>query len=175
MRRLFLVFSSGLLLYACTPPENDLSGKVDAYVPIYSSLSEIDQISVDPQKPTAEAGKIYAYGNYIFQNDLNTGIHIIDNSNHSSPVKIAFIKLPFSTEIAVKGNYLYSNNYVDLVVFDITNPTDPKLVKRVNNVFPPANQNYPPFLNIFFQCPDKSKGVIVKWELQNISIPKCRR
>ena len=162
-------------MHACSPPDNNISGNTDAYVPVYSLLTEIDQISVGPQKPTVQAGKIYAYGNYIFQNDLNTGIHIIDNSNRNSPKKIAFLKLPFSTEIAVKGNYLYSNNYVDLVVFDIADPANPKLVKRVANVFPPANQQYPPFTNTYFQCPDKSKGIIVRWDLQNIPVPKCRR
>ncbi len=109
------------------------------------------------------------------ENDLNTGIHIIDNSNHNQPVKIAFLNLPLSTEIAVKGNYLYANNYVDLVVFDISQPANPKLVKRVSNIFPPENQQYPPYSNVYFQCPDKSRGLIVRWELQNIDIPNCRR
>ncbi len=175
MRRLFLAFFSVLLLQACDPLRSDVTGGTETYVPIYSTPSEIDQIAVEQQKPTLEAGKIYAYGNYIFQNDLNTGIHIIDNTDKKNPVKIAFLKLPLSTEIAVKGSYLYSNNYLDLVVFDISDPVNPKLIKRVNNVFPSVNQDYPPLTNVYFQCPDKSKGIVVRWELQNINSPKCRR
>ena len=74
-----------------------------------------------------------------------------------------------------QGNFLYANNYVDLVVFDITNPANPTFVKRVKNVFPPENQNYPTGTNSYFQCPDKSKGIVVSWELKNIDAPNCRR
>lgn len=175
MRQFILVLSASLFLYSCDPGKNDLTGTVDAYVPVYGSLSEINQISVEPHKPTLQAGKIYAYGNYIFQNDLYSGIHIIDNTDHKNPVKIAFLKIPLSTEIAVKGNYLYTNNYIDLVVFDITNPANPQLVKRVNNVFPPTTQKFPDVSNVYFQCPDNSKGIVIRWELQNIMIPNCRR
>ncbi len=175
MNKLIFLISSVIFFCSCNLPANNVSGKTDAYVPVYSSLSDAEQISVKPQQPTKEAGKIYAFGNYIFQNDLNSGIHIIDNTNKSNPIKIAFLSIPFSTEIAVKGNYLYSNNYVDLVVFDLTDPSSPKLVKRVSNVFPPANQNYPPVNNAYFQCPDKSKGIVVRWEIKNVDIPNCRR
>jgi LVIVD repeat len=175
MRRFILILSTSLFLIGCDPAKDDLIGTVDAYVPVYGSFSEIHQISVEPPKPTLQAGNIYAYGNYIFQNDLYSGIHIIDNRNHHNPVKIAFLKLPLSTEIAVKGNYLYANNYVDLVVFDITDPAKPQLVKRVNNVIQPSDQKFPPFSNVYFQCPDNSKGIVVRWELQNMIIPNCRR
>ncbi len=175
MRKFILTISTSLLLWSCDPGKNDLTGKTDAYVPVYSTLTDINNILVETPKPTVEAGKIYAYGNYIFQNDLNTGIHIIDNSNRNQPIKIAFLSLPLNTEIAVKGNYLYANNYVDLVVFDISQPANPKLVKRVSDIFPPVNQKYPPYSNVYFKCPDKSKGLIVRWELQNIDIPNCRR
>jgi hypothetical protein len=138
-------------------------------------MSEVEQISVEPEKATAIPGKIYAFGNYVFQNDLYTGIHIIDNSNHDAPVKVGFLNLPLNTEMAIKGNYLYANNYVDLVVFDITFPDNPQFVTRVPNVFPPVDQDYPPFTNVYFQCPDKSKGIVVRWEKQDIPVPKCRR
>ncbi len=175
MSKFLLIFLGTIFLFSCNPPTTDFSGKVDAFVPVYTSQSEIEQISVGPKTLTVEAGKIYAYGNYIFQNDVNTGIHITDNTNKGNPVKIAFLNLPLSTEIAVKGNFLYSNNYVDLVVFDITDPSNPKLVKRVKNVFPAENQDHPAATNAYFQCADNSKGIVVKWELKNIDIPKCRR
>jgi len=165
-----------LLFFSCTT-KNDLAptGTTEAYVPIYASAVNIKQISVEQSRPIQQAGKIYAYGNYIFQNDVNTGIHIIDNTNRNNPQKVAFISLPLSTEIAVKGNFLYANNYTDIVVFDITNPANPKLVKRLSNVFPEANQQYPPVSNAAFECPDPSKGIIVNWELQTIKTPNCRR
>ena len=101
-----------LFLFSCTPEDtNVLSGQIDAYVPVYAATQNVTQINVEVARPVAVAGKIYAYGNFIFQNDLNTGIHIIDATDKTAPKKISFLKLPLSTEIAVKGNFLYSNNY----------------------------------------------------------------
>lgn len=174
--RLLLTLSLLLYLYSCTPEDiRNADGQMNAYVPVYASTADLSQITIEAPKATSEAGKIYAYGNYIFQNDLNTGIHIIDNSDRKKPAKVSFLKLPLSTEIAVKGNFLYTNNYRDIVVFDITNPLQPKLIKRVSNVFPPVNQKYPPYQNVYFECPDESKGVVVRWELKTIKAPKCRR
>jgi hypothetical protein len=174
MKLLLILFL--IVFFSCTPENNSSpSGQIDAYVPVYASTENVTQISVEAAKPIAEAGKIYAFGNFIFQNDLNTGIHIIDASDKKAPKKISFLKLPLSTEIAVKGNYLYANNYRDIVVFDISNPAEPRLVKRVSNVFPPVNQKFPPFSNTYFECPDEAKGVVIRWELKTIKIPKCRR
>lgn len=175
MIRLLSFIAVFAFINSCSPPGSDITGQQQTYVPIYSSLDGVNDIAVQPKKLTVEAGKIYAYGNYIFQNDLNTGIHIIDNTDKQNPAKIAFLKIPLSTEVAVKGSFLYTNNYTDLVVFDISSPANPKLVKRVSNVFPSVNQNYPPFTNVYFECPDKSKGIVVDWELKTIANPKCRR
>ena len=174
--KLLLLSLLMLSLFSCTRNNNDvLSGQMDAYVPVYASAENITQISSEAPKPIADAGKIYVYGNYIFQNDLNTGIHIIDASDKKNPKKLAFLKIPLSTELAVKGNFLYTNNYKDIVVFDISNPAQPQLVKRVSNVFPPVNQKYPSLSNIYFECADEAKGIVVRWELKRINTPKCRR
>jgi hypothetical protein len=175
MRKFTGIFFISLILFSCDPKPGDIPAPMETYVPVYSAPSEVQKISVEPEKPTVMAGKIYAYQNYIFQNDLYSGIHIIDNSNRDNPVKVAFLNLPLNTEIAIKGNYLYANNYTDLVVFDVTNPAGPQFVRRVAGVFPPTNQEYPPFTNVYFKCVDKSKGIVVRWEKQNIPIPNCRR
>ena len=66
-----------------------------------------------------EAGKIYAYSNYIFVNDEFKGVHILDNTNPEAPSAISFLKIQGNVDISVKINYLYADNYTDLVVFDI--------------------------------------------------------
>ena len=174
MRKLLLIIISASFLFSCdTKPDMGMTNHI--YVPVYSTLAAVQQYSVESQQPTVQAGKIYAYKNYIFQNDLFTGVHIIDNKDHD-PTKIAFLKIPLNSDIAIKGNYLYANNYTDLVVFDITNPANPQFVKRVANVFPPVSQDYPPFKNVYFQCTDKSKGIIIRWEQNDsLPLPKCRR
>lgn len=174
MRKLIWFLISSLILFSCDPKPVQFRPP-DIYVPVYSSLSAVRQYAVEPAKPTEQPGKIYAYQNFIFQNDLYTGIHIIDNKDQN-PVKIAFLNIPLNTDIAIKGSYLYANNYTDLVVFDITDPAHPQFIKRVSNVFPPVDQDYPPFTNVYFQCADKSKGIVVRWEKNDtIPLPKCRR
>ena len=175
MRRLLTYISIPIFLFACTPEEVERKGMVNALVPIYANPSTASQVSVEPARPIAKAGKIYVFGTWLFENDLYEGIHIIDASNRSNPRKVAFLKVPFSTEIAVKGNYLYTNNVDDLLTFDISNPTAPVLVKRVENVFPVPDQKYPAIENGYFECPNPAKGIIVRWEQKLIEMPKCRR
>lgn len=165
-----------VFVYSCDPIDSGpFEGDIDAFVPVYSAVTDINNIGVEPAKPTDQAGKIYAYGAFIFQNELYKGIHIINNSNRSQPNKMAFLRVPFSTEIAIKGNYLYTNNHDDILVFDISDPSVPQLVKRLENVFPAINQSYPPVNNVWFECPDPSKGIIVRWDMKRIKTPNCRR
>jgi hypothetical protein len=82
-----------------------------------------------------EAGKIYAYNNYIFVNDEFRGIHVIDNTNPEFPQAIAYIKVPGNVDISIKNNYLYADSSVDLVVFDISNINGIEQVARLEDVF----------------------------------------
>lgn len=164
-----------LILSACqgdtlSPANTD----VPAYVPVYAQLSSLNDIATEAARPTQKAGKIYSYGNYIFQNELNQGIHIIERSQ-PQPRKIAFLKVPFCTEIAVKGNYLYTNSVSDMLVIDISNPQQPTIAKRIKDAFPVVNQDHPPFSNVYFECTDPSKGIVVDWELKTVKKANCRR
>lgn len=160
---------------SCEPNIDRNTGAMTTYVPVYAQVATIQQISVSPATPTLTGGKIYASGQYIFQNDLNRGIHIIDNSVPSNPHKVAFLEIPYSTELAVKGNYLYTNSVSDLLVFNLQNPTQPALVKRVKDAFPMINQEYPPYSGVSFVCPDPSMGIVVDWKVEIVDNPKCRR
>lgn len=176
MKRLMILVMAGLVIAgtACTP-DNDPPTEGQAYMPVYYSEQNLQKIATESPKATIDPGKIYAYGNYIFQNDKNSGIHIIDVSDKKHPRKTAFVNIPFSNELAVKGHYLYADNYKDMVVFDISDPSLPVMVKRIANVFKPVNQDYPPYTNVLFECPDPAKGVVVGWKLETVKSPKCRR
>jgi hypothetical protein len=173
---IFLLFS--IILFSCTQTDSRsrrLPEIAEGYVPIYAKQNDVEEIVMNNVTITANAGKIYAYGNYIFQNEVAKGIHIIDNTNKSNPSKIGFLKIPYNTELAVKGNFLYANNLNDLVVFDLSNTTNPVLVKRLPNVFPTVSQNYPLQQNVYFECADAAKGIVVGWEKKTLSNPKCKR
>ncbi len=160
-------------LTGCTPNDNLVEGS-NAWVPVYMQPVEKENISISGVRITEKSGKIYAWGNYIFQNDQNKGIHIIDNTDRSNPQKIAFLNIPFNTEFAVRGNYIYANNVNDLVVIDIRDVLHPVVAKRVENAFPYVNQKYPP-QNGRFVCADPSQGIVVGWELQDHKSANCRR
>lgn len=106
-------------------------------VPVYLSLSSIraQSISVTVPQPVSTPGKIYIYGDYLFVNEQNKGIHIIDNSNPALPKFINFISIPGNVDIAVSDNILYADHYIDLLAIDISNPKSVKLVKTVEGVF----------------------------------------
>ncbi|HEU4902901.1 MAG TPA: hypothetical protein VFT06_08915, partial [Flavisolibacter sp.] len=79
-------------------------------------------------------------GNYLFLNEVNKGIHVIDNSNPAAPKNIAFINIPNNIDLAVKGSYLYADSYSDVAVFDISQPTNIVPVKFLNNVIKEKNR-----------------------------------
>lgn len=169
-----LCFFLLLLIFSCTP-DNLQIRQVNAYVPIYLTQTSDTAVGVKAVQATVNAGKIYAFGNYLFQVEQNEGIHIIDNQNPRLAQKIGFLKIPSASELAIKSGYLYTNHFNDLVVFDLASISSPKLVSRLANAFPQISQNYPPFTGVQFECPDPSKGVVIGWGEKLIESPKCRR
>lgn len=113
------------------------------YIPVYKSLTEVrNDMKGLPAQPLEQTGKIYVYKNYLFINEVNKGIHVINNSNPASPVNLYFVAVPGNVDIAVKDNFLYADSYSDLVVFDISDVTNIHTVQFVNNVFPDRNMYY---------------------------------
>lgn len=164
-----------LLLAGCVGEPLPNTGEMLAYAPVYATQTQIDDIGITTPKPTTRAGKIYAYNQYLFQVEQAEGIHIIDNAAPREARKIGFLKVPFCTEIAIRGGYLYTNHVDDLVVFNLANIADPQVVKRLEGAFPQIDQKHPPFSNTYFECPDPKKGIVVRWEQKLMKMPACRR
>lgn len=107
------------------------------YVPVYKTKQEVrDNIKSHGPKPVENPGKLNILGNYIFLNEVDKGIHVIDNANPSDPCNVAFIEIPGNLDIAIKGNTLYADLYTDLVALDISNPLNVKTKKIIDNLFP---------------------------------------
>lgn len=134
------------------------------YKPVYLSWTDFrSSIKSTGAQKIQKPGKIYYKNPYIFLNEENHGIHIIDNSNPSNPVNIAFINIPGNIDIGVKGNTLYADSYVDLVSIDISNPLSVSEVARVENVFPARQYNYG-------FGDDPIKGVITGWITKDTTV-----
>lgn len=106
------------------------------YEPVMVNLQEIrSSVATVPARELEIPGKIYVQGTYLFVNEHKKGIHVIDNRDPASPRKLSFLNIPGNVDLAVRGNTLYADSFLDLVVFDITNPENIMQVKRVQDVF----------------------------------------
>lgn len=109
---------------------------VNVAVPkLMSKAAFRSSVKVESPQPIEEAGKIYAYNNYIFVNDKFKGIQVIDNSNPSSPKAIAYIKILGNKDLSVKNDYLYADSATDLIVFDVSDINKIKAIARLEDVF----------------------------------------
>lgn len=107
------------------------------YTPVYKNKAEVlANVRSNTPRAIREKGKIFLYGNYIFLNELNKGVHVINNSNPTAPYREAFIDIPGNIDVAVKGNTLYADLYTDLLAIDISNPLQAQLKTVVSHVFP---------------------------------------
>lgn len=134
--RIFLL--AGLLLaLSCSKNESGRTVQhVTLYKPVYQSKSAVlAAINGNPGQPVAEAGKVYVKDHFIYLNEKDKGIHIIDNSNPSHPLQVAFLRIPGNLDMAVRDNILYADMYGDLLAIDISQPRDAKLRKRVPGFF----------------------------------------
>ena len=137
--QLFAIIAVAILFTACkkdsgTSTKNTKT--ITLYTPVYGSkATALASINGNAAQPIKHAGKIYIKVNFIFLNDQNKGIHVIDNSNPSHPVSIAFLSIPGNLDIAIKGNTLYADMYNDLLALDITDIHHAAVTHTLENFF----------------------------------------
>jgi hypothetical protein len=129
--------------------------RTTVYRPVYKTKDEV-RANIKSSNPIAltAPGKLFFKDGYVFLNELNKGVHIIDVRNPAAPANIAFVHVPGAVDLAVRGNILYADMYTDLVAIDITDPKAVQLKTVVPGVFP--ERYYSSFV------PD-SKMIITEW------------
>lgn len=167
MKKTLLLALVLILVFGCDSNENKDYDYYNVARPILMSKSEL-RTSVEILGPQniLDEGKIYTYNNYIFINDNNLGVHIIDNTVPSSPQAIAFIKIPGNKDISIKNNYLFADSFVDLVVFDISNIGNIDEINRLQDVFNIYDYNIPDNADIVeFDDFDFFEDIVVGWDV----------
>lgn len=107
------------------------------YTPVIEKLSTLRAgVKSLPAQALQEPGKIFVKGNFVFVNEKNKGIHVIDNSNPAQPVKKSFIAIPGNIDLYASGNFLYADLYCDLAALDISNPMNVSVSKFLTMTFP---------------------------------------
>lgn len=123
-------------LASCTDDNDDVpQGKYLIATPLTTNLAEFKEAAIDVMEPVPieNSGKIYAYKNLVFVNDVGRGFHVIDNGDPTAPENISFIKLEGNYDISIKDDRLYADSYGDLIVLDISDIYDIKMIKRMED------------------------------------------
>jgi len=160
-----------LVMMAALTACNDRTEQLITYeanVPVYMAYDDF-RASFEKSAPIeiSHPGKMYFKDGYLFVNEYGKGIHIIDNSNPANPQKVAFYEIMGNVDMAIRGNILYADSFIDLLAIDITDLDNPVEIDRIENVFPeivPEGEEWFPYAMV-----DKSKGVIVDWEVKKIT------
>ncbi|HMK07381.1 MAG TPA: hypothetical protein VK476_07625, partial [Flavobacterium sp.] len=138
-----------MLFFSCDSNDDSPSDQVLFAVPVVKSFAEIrNDISVWSARTTNSDGKIYVSEKQLYYIAQEEGVHVYDNSNPAAPLNTAFINIGGVHDIAVKGDFLYADNYMDLLVFNISDLQHITLVRTVENAitfyatFPETAQYY---------------------------------
>ncbi len=159
-----LVFLLVLLNTSC---EDSTYKEYKANAPVYITYAELRESvneaeNIDLENP----GKIYFKDGYIFIIEELKGLHVFDNSNPAAPEKKVFVNIPGIIDMAISGNTMFVDSYVDLVILDvrdIENITEIGRVKDIMNYTVPQTGNTLPIGQV-----DIEKGVVVGWEVRTI-------
>nr|MBS0038204.1 hypothetical protein [Saprospiraceae bacterium] len=132
----FFIFLLSVTFTSCIKDDCTSMVEVTHAEPIIVTADEFRvDITSDADHPLEEAGKIYVYGNLLLINDLNKGIHVVDNTQPENPQFINFIGIRGNVDMAVRGNYLYADSYSDLLTIDVSDWMNPFLLHREEDVF----------------------------------------
>lgn len=167
MKHLILLLFVFLLICSCESDEDRIVVRV-AVPEVMSKVALRSGVDIKAPQPVSQQGKIYAYNNYLFVNDKNKGVHVIDNSNPEAPSFISFLKIPLNEDIAVKDDKLYADSGVDLVVFDISDINAIKLESRVEEMFEVYNLQIPneDYEWVEYDGIDFNENVIIDWKFE---------
>lgn len=139
-----------------------------ANVPVYMSYDELrSSLKVTGAEDLIKPGKIYFKDQYMYINEYQKGIHVVDLSDAEHPDPKAFIEIPGNVDMAIRNDILYADSFMDLLLIDISDPLQPKEIHRIEELFeyviPPYDPDYP------LDEIDQEKGVIIQYEVKEIT------
>ncbi len=107
------------------------------YRPVYKTKQQVrNEVQSSLPRTIGTAGKLFYKDGYVFLNELEKGVHIIDIKNPSQPKVVSFVAIPGCVDLAVRGNILYADLTTDLIAIDISNPLQVKVTQVLEGVFP---------------------------------------
>jgi len=110
--------------------------EVSKEYPIYLDASNIlTNIQVRPAVTPEKPFKIVSTDKYLFIGEMMKGVHVYEktDSRHVNP--LCFIECKYLKAFDVIDDYLYCNNFIDLLVVDIKNPLSARILHREERYF----------------------------------------
>lgn len=108
---------------------------VEEHIPVLEDLTTItSSYSVREDFPIEKPGNIYTYGELLLVGEKFKGIHILNNSNPSSPQPLKFIDLKGNGNFSIQNNILFAENGPDLLSIDISDIQNIQLLNREKDV-----------------------------------------
>ncbi len=161
-----LIFLSLFLIFLSSC-EDTTYREYKGNAPIYMTYEELRKsVTDEPGTDLKNPGKIYFKDGFIFIIEELKGIHVFDNADPANPVQKTFVKVPGIMDMAISGNILYADSFVDLVILDLQDLDNIHETGRLTDILP---YTIPPTGNEFPKAfVDKDKGLVVDWELTTI-------
>jgi len=151
--------------------KDDCKHAYKIFIPVYKSLSQLrSEVKMKPPTDLEGTFKLYVAGNRIYLSEKDKGVHIIDNSNPSSPKNTAFLNIPGHADAIVRGNMMYADLYCDLAAIEINGTQQAEVKKYMTKLFTyrlntPFNINNPD--SIMVQVDWKTKDTVISCEAVN--------
>ena len=95
----------------------------------------VDDINTAPRALLAPS-RVFLSEDLMLISEVDKGIHVIDNSDPSSPSFINFLDIPGNREMNVSDGIIYADAYYDMLAIDISNPRQATIINRLELAFP---------------------------------------
>jgi len=135
----------------------------DVYRPVYLSYEALrSAVAASTARAIDRANRILTRGDMLYVVEYDAGLHVVDNTDPSEPVKLAFIEVPGARNAVTKDGLVYIDSYVDLVVIDVTDVEAIQEVGRLEDALPYWRRDHWEF--VWDEPPDPSQGIVVDSE-----------
>jgi len=141
MKNIFLTLILAVLIVSCENESETVRKYSKPYYltrdyPVYLDASDIlTDIQVKPVVNPETAFKIVSTDEYIFVGEMMKGVHVYEKTDAQHVNPLCFIECKFLKAFDVMDHNLYCNNFIDLLVIDVENPLQAKILHRETEYF----------------------------------------
>lgn len=179
LKKFFLIPAIGLAILTlenCCYDGDDCcyecySHKEWGYKAVYSNdLNDI--VSLEAPRALRSPGKIYVYNNLLLINEVQKGLHIYDNTDPANPTALNFLKITGCNDMAMRNGVLYTDQFSNLITIRLDSLQSELEKSRLSDVFSAYYYDVAPdTVDVYYECPNLSLGVVVDWVQDSVEYP----